>query len=74
MSPDKLIHFGIMSQLPTIISEPESVDADTQDGKDGEEKGANMYRNVFEYRVHQKLTRAFCIVIVVVECYCIRTK
>ena len=41
-----------MSQLPTIISEPESADADTQDGKDGEEgveKEAETYENVFEY-------------------------
>lgn len=41
-----------MSQLPTIISEPESVDTDTQDGKDGEEGGekeAETYENVFEY-------------------------
>ena len=41
-----------MSQLPTIISEPESADADTQDGKDGKEgveKEAETYENVFEY-------------------------
>ena len=38
-----------MSQLPTIISEPESADADTQDGKDGGEKEAETYENVFEY-------------------------
>ena len=41
-----------MSQLPTIISEPQSADADTQDGKDGEEgveKEAETYENVFEY-------------------------
>ena len=56
-----------MSQLPTIISEPESADADTQDGEDGGEKEAETYENVFEYltkgcythRVHQKLKRAF---------------
>ena len=36
-----------MSQLPTIISEPESADADTQDGKDGGEKEAETY-DVFE--------------------------
>ena len=38
-----------MSQLPTIISEPESADTDTQDGKDGGEKEAETYENVFEY-------------------------
>ena len=38
-----------MSQLPTIISGPESADADTQDGKDGGEKEAETYENVFEY-------------------------
>ena len=41
-----------MSQLPTIISEPQSADADTQDGKGGEEgveKEAETYENVFEY-------------------------
>ena len=41
-----------MSQLPTIVSEPESVDTDTQDGKDREERGekeAETYENVFEY-------------------------
>ena len=35
-----------MSQLPTIISEPESADADTQNGKDreeGVEKEAETY-------------------------------
>ena len=55
-----------MSQLPSIISEPQSADADTQDGKDeeeGVEKEAETYENVFEYltthRVHQKLRRAF---------------
>ena len=45
-----------MSQLPTIISEPKSADADTQDGKDRGEKEAEMYENVFEY-----LTKGWCI-------------
>ena len=40
-----------MSQLPTIISEPESADADTQDGRDGREEEAETYENVFEYLV-----------------------
>ena len=35
-----------MSQLPTIISEPESADADTQDGKDGGEKEAETYAKI----------------------------
>ena len=38
-----------MNQVPTIISEPESVDTDTQDGKEGREKEAETYENVFEY-------------------------
>ena len=55
-----------MSQLPTIISEPESADADTQDGKDGGEKEAKRMRMFLSislkdatHRVHQKLKRAF---------------
>ena len=39
-----------MNQLPTIISEPKSADADTQDGKDGE-KEAETYEKVLEYLV-----------------------
>ena len=38
-----------MIQLPTIISDPESADADTQDDKDRGEKEAETYENVFEY-------------------------
>ena len=37
-----------MSQLP-IISEPKSAEADAQDDKDGGEKEAETYENVFEY-------------------------
>ena len=37
-----------MSQLP-IILEPESADTDAQDNKDGGEKEAETYENVFEY-------------------------
>ena len=55
-----------MSQLPTIILEPESADADTQDGKDGGEKEAETYEMLLSislkdatHRVHQKLKRAF---------------
>ena len=38
-----------VNQLLTIISEPESVDTDTQDGKEGGEKEAETYENVSEY-------------------------
>ena len=58
------IQLSIMSQLPTIISEPESADADTEDGEDVGEKEA--YVNVFQYLTkgcypqgHQKLRRVF---------------